>query len=275
MMRVADYHFNHRNWTEAAEAYDHFVQIFRNSGGVPYATLQAARASFLAYRGAQFDETPLLNAEQRFKIFREHYPAQAAKANISDTLREIRELRATKLYSTAEFYQRIGHPIPQAYYDEQVALQFPQTPQAARAVEEAARLGELKPPPPAPAPQSRPFTPPPPEPTASAPTSAPAAGPIAQGTGAQSRPASRPTSGPVRLEELVPTSQGVTTTPASEPRAASQATSAPATTSSAPASGPSGASAGATSRPSTSPTTAATTRPSTVPTTAPTSGERT
>ncbi len=145
MMRVADYHFAHQHWTEAVLAYDQYVKLFRSAAGVPKATLQAARASFLNYRGPQFDETPLLDAEQRFKIFREHYPREAEQAHVRQTLEDIRDMRACKLFTVAEFYRRVGQPRGEAYYYAQVIDRFPQTPWAQRSQEWLARLGNLAP----------------------------------------------------------------------------------------------------------------------------------
>jgi outer membrane assembly lipoprotein YfiO len=202
MMRIAEYHFNHRDWPEAIVDYDEFVKLFRNSPKVPYATLQAAKASFLSYRGAAFDDTPLLDAEQRFKIYREHYPDQAAKAQVDQTLANIRDLRAMKLLTTAEFYQRIGHPVAQALNYRQVNDQFPRTPSAELAQARLAKLGDLTPASgPAPQPQTRPFTPPPPEPVATQPTTGTTTGPTST---------SKPTTGPVRIEDLVPTTGSAT-----------------------------------------------------------------
>ncbi len=218
MLRIAGYHFAHRNWTEAIQAYDEYVKLFRNGAGVPYATLQAARASFLAYRGAAFDDAPLLDAEQRFKIFREHYPAQAAKAEVDRSLTDIRDLRAQKVLTTAEFYQRTGRPLAQAFYYRQVIDQFPQAPSAQLARQRLARLGDLSPSSaPAPQPQTRPFTPPPEEKPPQPTTTQAATGPATRPTTGTATTTSNPSTKPIRIEDLVPTTQGAATKPATRP----------------------------------------------------------
>jgi outer membrane protein assembly factor BamD (BamD/ComL family) len=219
LLRIAGYHFNHRNWTEAIQAYDEYVKLFRNGASVPYATIQAARASFLAYRGAQYDDAPLLDSEQRFKIYREHYPALAAKADVNQILANIRDLRAQKLLTTAEFYRRTGRPQGEAVYYRQVLDQFPQTPSAPIAQQRLARLGDLSPASgPAPQPQTHLFTPPPEEKPPQPTTTQAATGPATRSTtGTATTTASSPNTGPVRLEELVPTTQGAATKPATRP----------------------------------------------------------
>ena len=228
LLRIAGYHFNHRNWAEAILAYDEYVKLFRNGGGASYASLQAARASFLAYRGPQFDDAPLLDSEQRFKIFREHYPVQATKDEVDRTLANIRDLRAQKLLTTAEFHRRTGPVQAQAFYYRQVIEQFPQTPSAELAKERLARLGDLTPASaPAPQPQTHLFTPPPedkpPHPT----TTQAATGPATRSTTTTaatttSTTASNPSTKPVRIEDLVPPAPDTTSKPAARPSPTTQ-----------------------------------------------------
>lgn len=236
LLRIGAYHFNHRNWAEAILAYDEYVKLFRNAQGVPYATIQAARASFLAYRGAQYDDTPLLDAEQRFKIFREHYPVQAVKADVNQLLTNIRDLRAQRLLTTAAFYRRTGRPQGEALYYRQVLDQFPQTPSAAIAHEKLAMLGDLSPASaPAPQPQTHLFTPPPEDKPPVPTTTQSATGPATRSTtGTATTTASNPSTSPVRIEDLVPDTQRAATKPATRPwpttQPATDATTRPTTT---------------------------------------------
>ena len=68
--------------------------------------LQAATALYNSYRGSEYDDTPLVEAQQRFKAFQERYPAPAAKANVSFTLKQITLGLAAKMLETAKFYER-------------------------------------------------------------------------------------------------------------------------------------------------------------------------
>jgi hypothetical protein len=218
LLRIAGYHFNHRNWAEAILAYDEYIKLFRNGAGVSYAALQSARASFLAYRGPEFDDAPLLDAEQRFKIFREHYPALATKNEVDRTLTNIRDLRAQKLLTVAEFHHRTGPPKVQAFYYRQVIEQFPQTRSAELAQQRLARLGDLSPASaPAPQPQTHLFTPPP-EPSSQPTTTQAATGPATRSTTTTAATTtSNPSTKPVRIEDLVPSTQGAVTKPATRP----------------------------------------------------------
>lgn len=224
MMRIADHHFAKANYPEAVESYDRYMTLFRNAPRMPYAMEQGARSALLGYRGKNFDDTMLVDAEQRYRIFRERYPAEAAKANVEDTLKHIRLCRAQKLYDTAEFYKRTGHPLAQAHYYRQAASQYPQSPYGLKAREDLIRMGDLKPNAPLSEPQTQPLSRPAPATMAAgpgetfAPTTAPTTGP------SHRSPTTQPASGPTPLEELAPLPLGpeavnqTTTEPASDPQ---------------------------------------------------------
>ena len=216
MLRIAGYHFAHRNWTEAIQAYDEYVKLFRN-GAVPYATLQAARASFLAYRGAAFDDAPLLDAEQRFKIFREHYPAQAAKAEVDRSLTDIRDLRAEGAHDGGVLSAHgatAGAGLLLSTGDRSVPAGAlgPTRPAEARAAGRSFPSSA-----PAPQPQTRPFTPPPEEKPPQPTTTQAATGPATRPTTGTATTTSNPSTKPIRIEDLVPTTQGAATKPATRP----------------------------------------------------------
>lgn len=130
LMTVGDYHFSREHWLEAASAYqaylDRFGQRFRSVD----AEMRAARAMLNSYRGYAHDDTPLLEAEQRYLSFRARYPDVAAQEDVSGTLHEIEQQRAQKDYETARFYRRIGRDEAAAFYYREVMQLYPDTPYA-------------------------------------------------------------------------------------------------------------------------------------------------
>ena len=155
MLRIGDYHFGRMEWTAAADAYDAYLQLFPKSYRAQYAMLQAATALYNSYRGSEYDDTALIEAQQRFTAFGERYPAAAAKANVSSTLNQITLNRAAKQLLTATFYERTGHPQAAVYYYKSVARDYNDTPSGAAAKDALARLpagGSKQGPTPAPAP---------------------------------------------------------------------------------------------------------------------------
>lgn len=141
LMRIAEHHNSRGEYIRAVEAYDRFVEMFPKSEQAGYAALQAARASLAQFKGVEYDDTPLLEAEQRFRSFSEKYPAEADRENVSETLRHISETRASKLYATGDYYRRSGRSRSAAYYYRLVMKEFPETDWAARAEETLILLG--------------------------------------------------------------------------------------------------------------------------------------
>jgi outer membrane protein assembly factor BamD (BamD/ComL family) len=145
IMRIADYHYKADEYTEAVNAYDRYVETFKNSPDCWYAMLQAARATRAQFAGIKFDETPLVEAEQRFKAFAERFPRAAKKENISKTLNEIADTLAEKLYACGKYYVRVGKPSAAAFYYKQVLDRYGRTAWARQARQSLNGLGHIKP----------------------------------------------------------------------------------------------------------------------------------
>lgn len=124
LLRIGEYRFDNREFAESAEAYDNYLQLFPKSVRAPYAMVQAARAMYASFRGVAYDEMPLIEAEQRYKILLDQYPAAAKKARAAEILKEINDLRAQRTYETAKFYTRVSRPEAAKYYYRQVADQY-------------------------------------------------------------------------------------------------------------------------------------------------------
>ncbi len=108
LLRIGDYHYARRAWGEATEAYDQFLKLYGKSPHAPHAMLQAARASLSNFRGFAYDDTPLLEAEQRFRFLMERFPRTGEVAGAPKILANIMEMKAHKRYKEAEFYERTG-----------------------------------------------------------------------------------------------------------------------------------------------------------------------
>ena len=133
MLTVADHYFAEEKWGDAADGYDQFLKLFPKSSHAPRAEQQAAESFRRAYRGPLFDETPLIEAEQRYKAFARNHPAAAAEADVSGLLEAIHAERARKQYEVGQFYVRTDEPEAATYYFELVAKDFADTDWAGRA----------------------------------------------------------------------------------------------------------------------------------------------
>jgi len=140
LLRVGDFQFSQGKYEEAADSYDRFMALFPKSTQACHVLQRAAECSFNMYRGADYDDTPLLEAKQRYENLAEQFPQRAAELNVDQILEEIRSIRAAKLYDSAEFYERTKHPKAAIRYYEQVREDFPRTEWAYRSQLALARL---------------------------------------------------------------------------------------------------------------------------------------
>jgi len=141
LMLIGDYHFRRAKYDEAVEAYDRFLELFGRTPPAAHALLQAARATLASFRGINHDETPLIEAEQRFRLYVERFPLRAEKTGAAADLERIAYLRAQKLFSTARFYQRIGRKKSAVFYYRRVIEQYPTGAWAAKAKKALGKLG--------------------------------------------------------------------------------------------------------------------------------------
>jgi len=145
LLRIAEHHYARKEYAEAVDAYDHHLELFGKSPRAAEAMLQAARATYASFKGIAFDETPLIEAQQRFEILAERFGRTARKANVAAILRQIIETRANKTYADGRFYERTGRAKAAAFYYRQVIDRYPKTQWAPKARQELKRLKNVRP----------------------------------------------------------------------------------------------------------------------------------
>ncbi len=144
LMRIGDFRYSAGNYADAAMAYDHYLQLFGKSPQAPTAMLKAANATYASYGGVQYDDTPLIEAQQRFRRFSDSYPLSASSAHVPAVLTQIQDAQAAKAFETARFYQRLHQPRAAAFYFRQVTDQYPDTDWASQAKVQLAKLAGAK-----------------------------------------------------------------------------------------------------------------------------------
>jgi outer membrane assembly lipoprotein YfiO len=147
LLRIGDHHYNEKEWADAIAAYDNFIRLFGKTApeASRQASYRAARSSFLLFQGIKNDDTPLLEARQRFVNFSEQYPQAARDYDVQATIEIIDEIRAEKFLSIARFYRRTQRPKSAAFYARLILRQFPGTPSAGQAEEILTQLGQAVP----------------------------------------------------------------------------------------------------------------------------------
>ena len=143
LLRIADYHYDAKRVVEAVEAYDNYIKMFPHSPRQRrgHAMLRAARAMYAQYRGEAFNDTPLIEAQQRFRNYAGHYPEQANEANVPMVLSQIRNALVRRDFASAKFYQRVGRKTAAIFYYRKVANQSAESHWARRAEDALTALG--------------------------------------------------------------------------------------------------------------------------------------
>ncbi|MEI7835927.1 MAG: outer membrane protein assembly factor BamD [Planctomycetota bacterium] len=145
LMRIADYYYTDKKYSDAVASYDRFLQMFPKAPQAAYASYQAARACRAMYIGVLYDETPLRDAKQRLLDYQESFPVQAREQQVYLQLETIQTLLAEKTYTIGQYYEKT-RPSPErkraaAYYYQQTVREFPTTAWAQRARQSLSRLG--------------------------------------------------------------------------------------------------------------------------------------
>ena len=140
LLTIADHYFDNAKWTAAADVYDSFLKLYGNSPRAAHADLRAAEAYRRSYRGSAWDETPLIEAEQRYKAFAMRHPVAARKAAVEQILWEIHEDRAAKQYAVGQFYLRMSQSDAATHYFKIVVSEYADTAWAGQAQAAMAQL---------------------------------------------------------------------------------------------------------------------------------------
>ncbi len=132
LMRVADYLYQQKRWQEAADAYQQYEELFRGRYRSREAEHKAANATYNRFRGVQWSDTALVEAEQRFVAYIARYPVGPEHSEVVATLAEIDDLKAEKEYRRARFYERVDRSVSAAFYHRKVIERYPGSRWAAR-----------------------------------------------------------------------------------------------------------------------------------------------
>jgi outer membrane protein assembly factor BamD (BamD/ComL family) len=147
-MKIAEYHWAHRQWQDAEDYYDKFCREFPNGKAAARAELQRARCAIERCRGPRYDVTCLQLAIDRLKQFQQKFPDVAVQEGVPDLLVTVRDEQAQSMYEIAARYYRGGEPLAAAHYAEKLRQKYPDSPWSASA---GRFLGIASPPAPEPA----------------------------------------------------------------------------------------------------------------------------
>jgi outer membrane assembly lipoprotein YfiO len=124
-LELADFYFNNRELTLAAEAYDLFLENYPKSQHVTKAQLRLIYSYIAAFKGPSYDLTGLLEAKSRLRSLQVTDPALSQQIGADAILVRVYESEATKLLTTADWYWKTGDAISAELFLRRIVKQYP------------------------------------------------------------------------------------------------------------------------------------------------------
>lgn len=124
-----------------------FARLLRNHPTHRYhqfALRQSARSALASFRGIEYDEAALIEAEERFDEYAIRYPAAARHEGVPRIIDGIEASRAAKDYEIGRYYERTDHLASAIYYYRIVVAEWPGTLAADQARERLMLLGAVE-----------------------------------------------------------------------------------------------------------------------------------
>ncbi|HNO77679.1 MAG TPA: outer membrane protein assembly factor BamD [Phycisphaerae bacterium] len=131
----ARYYFAEGDYAFAEQEYGFLIQQYPRSRYVRQSLLQGAYAAQASFTGIDFDDAPLIEAEERFRRYVSLYPGSAEQEGIGLLLDGISETRAEKELSIGKYYEKVGRLKAARFYYRSTQTNWPDTVAAIGATE--------------------------------------------------------------------------------------------------------------------------------------------
>jgi outer membrane assembly lipoprotein YfiO len=142
LKRTADFYYADAQYDLASDAYEAFIERYRRSPDTPQVKLKKAFAELAQFHGTKFDPTPVINARTQLEELAVEHPDLAKQENVQAVIDRIDAALARKVYQNAHFYLRTHEPRAAAYNFRYLIKNYPDSPEAAKAKTDLAKLPE-------------------------------------------------------------------------------------------------------------------------------------
>jgi len=123
----ARYYYAEGDYAFAEQEYGFLIQQYPRSRYVRQSLLQGAHAALASFTGVEFDDAPLIEAEDRFRRYVSLYPGSAEQEGIGLLLTGIDEKRAEKELSIGRYYERVKRLKAARFYYRSTQTNWPDT----------------------------------------------------------------------------------------------------------------------------------------------------
>ncbi len=141
----ADHLFKTGDHAVAELEYARLLKNYPRSRYHQFSLGRSAESALASFGGVEYDEAALIEAQERYKDYRQQYRAAADRDGVGLILDSIREMQAEKDFSIAEYYERTDHVGSAIFYYQGVRKGFPDTIAASKASSRLELLGVLEP----------------------------------------------------------------------------------------------------------------------------------
>ncbi len=121
--------------------YSQLLKEFPQSRYHQFALRRSAEAALADYGGLEYDETALIEAQERYRDYHVAYPGAADREGVGLILASINEQRAVKAHAIGSYYERTNHPATAIFYYQHVIEKWPDTVGATKAASCLEMLG--------------------------------------------------------------------------------------------------------------------------------------
>ncbi|MEE2906730.1 MAG: outer membrane protein assembly factor BamD [Planctomycetota bacterium] len=135
-IELADMYFRQRRMEIAADMYAIFLEKYPKSPFIDKARRRLIYANIATFKGPQFDIVGLREAKRELQKLIVTRPAEAERIGARALINRILESEATKMLTTAQWYNRVGDPIAAEFMIRNLIERYPQSAATVRALEE-------------------------------------------------------------------------------------------------------------------------------------------
>ncbi|MCH2132157.1 MAG: outer membrane protein assembly factor BamD [Phycisphaerales bacterium] len=135
-IELADMYFRQSRMELAADMYAIFLEKYPRSPFCDKARRRLIYSNIATFKGPQFDIVGLREAKRELEKLLATRPAEAERIGARALINRITESEATKLLTTAQWYNRTGDPIAAEFYIRNLLERFPRSAATIRALEE-------------------------------------------------------------------------------------------------------------------------------------------
>ncbi len=133
-MTLADFYFNRREMTLAAEAYELFIENYPRSEQIDKARQRLIASNLALFKGPEFDAAGLYEARLRLQELKRVDPVTADQMGADAILTRIDESDAEKMLTEARWYLKIGDPISAEFVIRKLIKRYPYSVATVRAL---------------------------------------------------------------------------------------------------------------------------------------------